>query len=110
MGVLVDLLTVLQSNWGWAVVVFFLAEQLFNPLWETKFQQVLDDRFDGVEKKLDDIDEKQTGHIQVTRALASKEPKIDSEAVDKYLVENGIDKEDFYVSDLPRQSPMADDD
>lgn len=107
MGVLADLLTILQSNWGWAVVAFFIAEQLFNPLWQTRFQTVLDERFGSVEEKLDDIDEKQTSHIQVTRALATKEPEIDSEAVDEYLVENGINKEDFYVRGGPH--PTNDD-
>lgn len=47
--------------------------------------------------KLHAFDKKITGAIIVIRALAKKDEAIDEEAVDDYLVENGMEPEDFFA-------------
>lgn len=54
------------------------------------------EKLDEIDERVKEVDEKQTAHIQVTRALASKEAEIDDETVDDYLVSNGINKQDFF--------------
>lgn len=43
------------------------------------------------------LDKKITGAIIVIRALAKKDDLINEEAVDDYLVENGMEPEDFFT-------------
>lgn len=47
------------------------------------------------------LDKKITGAIIVVRALAKQEQAIDEDKVDDYLVENGMEPEDFFRQDEP---------
>lgn len=47
------------------------------------------------------LDKKITGSIIVIRALAERDEAIDEEKVDDYLVENGMEPNDFIVEDNP---------
>lgn len=97
---------------GFLVLVLgFIAYQIYSPsfLPETKFQTIIEEfqkQIDGVEQKvtaeLDEFGDKQLAHIQITRAIASVEnpsEEIDDDVVDQYLIQNGIDKDDFLLTD-----------
>lgn len=124
MSALIELSEVTSQDVGWLVVLISLVYQLFWPFWETKLHKLLggvadevrDDitdirtRLRSVDGKVEDIDDKQLAHIQVTRALASKEGDIDDEAVDEYLAHNGVTKDYFFSDESYSHNHPSDDD
>lgn len=101
MSLLSDIIIVVQSNWGWFVVLCFLAYQLYFPeqISETKLQQIVN-RYDN---KFNAIDEKQVTLTQVVRAMArvlnDDTASMDITQVDEYLVRNGVEVDDFIEAD-----------
>lgn len=106
------------------IAIMFIAYQVYSPnvLPNTKFQEIIG-RFENqigeiqenVSTKLDRFEEKQLAHIQITRAIASVEnpaEEINEDIVDDYLIQNGIDKNDFLLGDAaeePRFDHLTDD-
>lgn len=100
MSVIADVVAIVESNWGWFVVLAFLAYQLYCPQWvnETKLQSIIN-RYD---QKFNEIDNKQVTLTQVVRAMArvmnEGDSSIDIKQVDEYLVRNGVEVEDFITA------------
>ena len=94
-----------------AGIFMFLLYELYSPdfLPDTKIQTTVKDfrvQISGIEQRLmgelEDVKEKQLAEIQVIRALASvsnPSEEIDDDVVDDYLIQNGIDKDDFLLGD-----------
>lgn len=97
MGLLADVLNIITSQYGWVVVVLAFWYQLHWPLWETKVRSAAS----RIEDKIDDVDEKQLALTQVVRALArvnaDERKQMDPDRVDNYLVENGVEPDEFIV-------------
>ena len=73
---------------GWIIVFVYLVIELRHPR----------GRAYAIDKKL-------TGAIIVIRALARREDAIDEKLVDDYLVENGMEPEDFFIGENGRATP-----
>lgn len=94
--------TVLQSSYGWIVILAFFAYQVWWPFGETKFHQTRDEILGEIEQ----MQEFQVALTQVVRALCrANEDQIDIDRVDEYLVKNGVQPDDFMRSD--RTVPSA---
>lgn len=72
---------------GWVVVLAYLAYELR-----------------GSRGALYQLDKKITSAIIVIRALARTDEKMDEDAVDEYLVENGMEPGDFIQNGTPDQT------
>jgi hypothetical protein len=95
------------EQYGWLLVLCWLIYQVYAPKMGittrlsaliTEVKEALDD----LRGRIRNIEQRQENHIQVTRAQARIHPEMDEEEVDEYLVENGIDPDDFINA---RQSP-----
>jgi hypothetical protein len=116
MGFLVDLISLAQQGYGWILVLVLFCYEIFWPFTQTRLQRFfertekqvsetvddarkdLNDRMDGIEDKVDETATMQKSHIQVTRAVSRDMDGINEEAVDDYLVENGVEVSDFLMS------------
>ena len=67
---------------GWILLFFWLLFELRSP-----------------RGRIYQLDKKITSSIIVIRALAKKEEAINEDKVDKYLVENGMEPDDFFKGD-----------
>ena len=106
-----EYIALLQSEWGWAIVLVVGLYEIGWPWWETRFQATLqtisepvredvnriESKIDCVDEKTDDIHAKQVSSIQVIRAISRQIGGIDDERVDEYLVDNGVHPEEFVV-------------
>jgi hypothetical protein len=104
-GVFADSITIVQSEWGWLITTLVFLYQLFWPLWETKLQNITH----RLEAKIDNVRERQLHQIQVIRALARQNDGIDHDTVDEYLVENGVEVDDFIEEESASNTYCADD-
>lgn len=96
------LFTVLQSSYGWVIILTFFAYQMYWPFGQTKFQTVQDDVMGEIEQ----VKEFQVALTQVVRALCRvNEDQININRVDEYLVKNGVQPDDFMRED--RDVPSA---
>lgn len=113
MGLLADIINIISSEYGWVVVLLFGMYQMYWPFWETKARTISG----RIETKIDDVNEKQLALTQVVRALsrvnADDMKQMDPRRVDEYLVENGVEPDEFIVDTRPKNTypytPTADD-
>ncbi len=105
MGAVTDLIYILQSQWGWLVTMAVFLYEVGWPLWQTRLQSLTN----PIEDKVDDLLETQVHEIQVIRAMSRELDGIDDERVDEYLVENGVEVDDFIIDSNDRQHSYSDD-
>lgn len=89
----VDALTqfILENpEWGWLIVAGGATEQIFAP-WETKTKGLIG----RVEKRVENVEDMGKAQMTVIRALVRVHDDIDTERVDDYLVENGVEPDEF---------------
>lgn len=95
---LVDwLVTLIVTHGDWsAALLAFLVWELFCPAWwpwDTKLQKEVQ----RVEGEIMEVKELLISSITVVRAIVRTNREIDTEKVDRYLVENGVEPDDFIV-------------
>lgn len=103
---LLDLIELIRKDIGWLFALTVIFYEILWPYWETKFQDKINELLsplrkdiDEVDKKVSELDEKQTHQIQVTRAMARENEGIDDERVDQYLVKNGVQVDEFIIDE-----------
>jgi hypothetical protein len=79
-----------NPEWGWVAVLGFGIEQLFAP-WKTRTKKLIE----KIETRVQSVEDGQKAQMTVIRALARVHEEIDTEEVDKYLVQNGAEPSDF---------------
>lgn len=108
MGLFTDVVALFAAGYGWVFVTLLIAYELFAPTLIDK-DTALSPLVRDLPKKLDDVDEKQDEIIddvtdlkhqqktqmQVQRASARANPQMDAEAVDRYLLQNGVEPNEF---------------
>ena len=94
--------TLLHPILGWVLVIIYL-------YYEIRFGRI-DDHLSGLDKKL-------TSSIVVIRAIVRyvnrigpKDSSMDTQLVDEYLVENGMEPGDFIKDDIRADGGEPDDD
>ncbi|UBF23103.1 hypothetical protein HCTV-16_gp120 [Haloarcula virus HCTV-16] len=107
---LVDvILTELVSEFGVAVLGFgWLVYQVYSPDWlpETKLQKMMG----GIEREIKETRGLLVSAITVLRAVVRTNEEVDTEKVDDYLVENGVEPDDFIEStDMRGEEQLGDD-
>lgn len=110
MSLLDAFLTHLASEVGVAALGFgWILYQVYSPEWlpETKFQAALC----NIEEQIQDTHRLLISTVTVLRAVVRTNEEVDTERVDEYLVENGVEPEDFIENDdSPRQQKLGGDD
>lgn len=99
-----ELLKYILSEVG--VITFFVLwtlYQLYSPSWlpDTKVQSIIH----GVEEDVLETKRLLVSTITVIRAVVRTNDEVDTKSVDEYLVENGVEPEDFIVNE---DDPMKD--
>ncbi|AGM11975.1 hypothetical protein DNAM5_116 [Haloarcula californiae tailed virus 1] len=107
---LVDvILTELVSEFGVAVLGFgWLMYQVYSPDWlpETKLQKMMG----SIEREIKETRGLLVSAITVLRAVVRTNDEVDTEKVDDYLVENGVEPDDFIDStDMRGEEELGDD-
>lgn len=109
MGWYTDLIGLVFGEFGWATILVFIAYQLWYPPYlhwgeRTKLQQIVRNIRDDVHSevaevrtRIEEYGERQLHIIQIQRANARTNPRLNEETVDEYLWENGVDPDDFIV-------------
>ncbi len=110
---LLDFVDILRRDIGWLFALSVVFYEILWPYWETKFQTKVTDllsplreditdtqeKVDDIDEKVTEIDKKQVSQTQVTRAISRQIDGIDDEKVDKYLVKNGIQVDEFIIEE-----------
>lgn len=99
-SVLVDILDIVNAEWGWALVLLFFCWEFFNPLpfhdtkiqsyfndYEQAIQQLREDHID-TKDRLADIAHQQQRSIRILRAVVRETDGVEDRAADKYLLED----------------------
>lgn len=73
---------------------------------ETKFQSVLG----SIEEQIQDTHSLLVSTVTVLRAVVRTNEEVDTERVDEYLVENGVEPEDFLDGEGFEQTKLGGDD
>lgn len=109
MGWLVDLIGLGAGEYGWLTILGFIAYQLwfpkhFHPSGGTTLQQIVDGLRDDlhadmekIKTRMEEYGERQLHIIQIQRANARTNPRLNEDRVDEYLWENGVNPDDFIV-------------
>lgn len=97
------------EQYGWLVVLCWFIYQVYAPKLgiTTRLSSMVSqikEALDDLRGRIQTIENRQENHIQVTRAQARIHPEMDEDEVDEYLVENGIDPEDFIEGRVPRET------
>lgn len=104
------------EQYGWLLVLCWLIYQIYGPKFgiETRLYGLLlefKEALDDLRGRIANIETRQENHIQVTRAQSRIHPEMDEEEVDEYLVENGIDPNDFInETDMRGEETRSDED
>lgn len=93
-----------------SLFVVWVLYQVYSPDWlpETKFQAALG----NIESEVKETKQLLVSTITVLRAVVRTNEEVDTDKVDEYLVENGVEPDDFireaHHPDHDRQSPGDD--
>ncbi len=112
MGLFADFVSLFEQGYGWIFVTLLIAYQLFAPTIidrDTALAPLvrdLPDKVDKVDEKqdeiisdVDDLKHQQKTQMQVQRASARANPQMDADAVDRYLLQNGVEPNEFLKGD-----------
>jgi len=85
----------------------WLMYQVYSPVWlpKTKFQKATS----NIEEQINDTHTLLVSSVTVLRAVVRTNEEVDTERVDEYLVENGVEPEDFLEVRTNPQHNEADD-
>jgi len=121
MSILADIAAIAQPGYGWVVAVLYLAYQLYAPRYlgrQTVLAPIIEEVPEQVEElreKQDDlredvtnVQEGQETMMQVQRAQARANEKMDHNRVDEYLLENGVRPNEFLNNDKEESDWRAD--
>lgn len=101
------LVSEILSETGIAALGFgWLMYEVYSPKWlpKTKFQKAVG----NIEEQIRDTHTLLLSSVTVLRAVVRTNQEVDTERVDEYLVENGVEPEDFLDSHI-QESPQESD-
>lgn len=110
MALLDEILKAFISEFGVAVLAFaWILYQVYSPKWlpDTKFQKALG----NIEEQIQDTHSLLVSSVTVLRAVVRTNEDVDTGRVDEYLVENGVEPDDFIENgDDTKQTTIGGDD
>lgn len=112
MGTFADITQLFAAGYGWVFIGLILVWQLYAPTllgWDTALAPLvrdvpekvntLEDHQEDLKGDMDDVKEQQKVQMQVQRAQARANPQMNEERVDSYLLENGVEPNEFLKGD-----------